>query len=66
MGSTVGHVNVSDVKKFDVLVPPIDSQLKFTEAIINLLKAELLFEKKYTEQLFNSLIQKAFTGELVA
>jgi type I restriction enzyme S subunit len=66
MGSTVGHVNVADVKKFDILVPPVQLQLKFTNAIINLISAESLFENQESDKLFDSLIQKAFKGELVA
>jgi type I restriction enzyme S subunit len=65
MGSTVGHVNVADVKKFDILVPPVQLQLKFTNAIINLISAESLFENQESDKLFDSLIQKAFNGELV-
>ncbi len=66
MGSTVGHVNVADVKKFYILVPPVQLQLKFTNAIINLISAESLFENQESDKLFDSLIQKAFKGELVA
>ncbi len=66
MGSTVGHVNVADVKKFDILVPPVQLQLKFTDKITNLISAKSLFENQESDKLFNSLIQNAFKGELVA
>lgn len=65
MGSTVGHVNVADVKKFDILVPPVQLQLKFTDVIANLISTESFFENQQTDKLFDSLIQKAFNGELV-
>jgi type I restriction enzyme S subunit len=65
MGSTVGHVNVADVKKFDILVPPVQLQLKFTDVIANLISTESFFESQQTDKLFDSLIQKAFNGELV-
>jgi len=65
MGSTVGHVNVADVKKFDILVPPVQLQLKFTDVIANLISSESFFESHQTDKLFDSLIQKAFKGELV-
>lgn len=65
MGSTVGHVNVADVKKFNILTPPLNLQIKFSESIKKLYHLETLMENKYSYKLFNSLIQKAFKGELV-
>ena len=65
MGSTVGHVNVADVKKFKIMLPPIELQKKFgdTLKIINNL-SESFNRKLFSFDLFNSLIQKAFNGQL--
>jgi type I restriction enzyme S subunit len=65
MGSTVGHVNVADVKKFNIIRPPLNLQMKFAETIKQLCNLEILMADKYSDTLFNSLIQKAFKGELV-
>src|SRR5690606_4710151 len=62
--STVGHVNVKDIKKFDIQVPPLSLQEAFAKKIelINQLKAKVNAEK--SEDLFQSLLQRAFKGEL--
>lgn len=66
MGSTVGHVNVADVKKFQILLPPLELQEKFGD-ILKLIHAQITsISKKYlSEELFQTLLQKAFKGELV-
>ena len=67
MGSTVGHVNVADVKKFQILLPPIELQRKFGD-ILKITNEiwESTNLKSFTDDLFQALIQKAFKGELVA
>jgi type I restriction enzyme S subunit len=67
MGSTVGHINVADVKKFQILLPPLELQKRFGD----ILKVTNEISKSinlnyFSEDLFNSLLQKAFKGELVA
>lgn len=59
-------INQQDVKKIQIIVPPISLQQQFAELVE---KTEALKEKqKQSEQelenLFNSLMQKAFNGEL--
>lgn len=64
-GSTVGHVNVKDIKKFKIIVPPIELQNQFTEkiALIEQQKSLAKQELQESEDLFNCLLQKAFKGD---
>lgn len=66
-GSTVGHINVSDVKTFSVLFPNLELQKKFSERISVITKSfeNILNQVKYSEILFQSLLQQAFKGDLV-
>ena len=66
-GSTVGHINVSDIKEFDVLFPDIRRQKEFSNAISILLKSINIKSEQIIlcDNLFQSLLQKAFTGELI-
>ena len=66
-GSTVGHVNVKDIKKFIIIIPPLELQNQFAErvTIIEQQKAVAQASLEKSEELFNSLLQKAFKGELV-
>jgi type I restriction enzyme S subunit len=65
-GSTVGHVNVKDIKKFKIIIPLLELQNQFAErvAIIEQQKALAQDSLEKSEELFNSLLQKAFKGEL--
>ena len=66
-GSTVGHVNVKHIKRFKIIIPPLQLQRKY-ERIISHLEILLKLNKNQEENEFscyNSLIQKAFKGELV-
>ncbi len=59
-------INQEDVKNFQVLIPPINLQQQFAKLVQ---KTEKLKEKQKEsevelENLFNSLMQKAFKGEL--
>lgn len=66
-GSTVGHVNVKDIRKFKILLPQLDIQSQFAErtVLIEQQKAQAQASLEKSEELFNSLLQKAFKGELV-
>jgi len=66
-GSTVGHLNVKDVKQFKVLIPSITEQQKFATLVekVESLRAKQKESGKELESLFNSLMQRAFSGELV-
>jgi type I restriction enzyme S subunit len=65
-GSTVGHVNVKDIKKFNVLQPPKELQDNFSEIVLKIenLKAQYQQSLQELENLYGSLSQKAFKGEL--
>ena len=65
-GSTVGHVNIKDIRKFNIIVPPFDLQNQFADRIqsIDSQKAKAQESLDKSEALFNSLLQKAFKGEL--
>jgi type I restriction enzyme S subunit len=66
-GSTVGHVNVKDIKNFKIIVPPFILQNQFADRIqlIEQQKHQAQASLQKAENLFNSLLQKAFSGELV-
>ena len=61
------QLNKDHIENFPIISPPIQSQIKFTEqlAIIEKQKAITLASLEKSEELFNSLLQKAFKGELV-
>lgn len=65
-GSTVGHVNVKDIKQFKIFVPPLNLQNQFAErvAVIEDQKQQAQLELAKSEALFQSLLQRAFKGEL--
>ena len=66
-GGTMDIVNVGIMRKIKLPVPPIALQTQFSErvAIIEQQKAIAHASLEKSEQLFNSLLQKAFKGELV-
>ena len=67
-GSTVGHVNIKDIKKFKCICPPLPLQQKFA-AIVQQVEQMRQYQqesKAHIDDLFNALMQKAFKGELVA
>jgi len=66
-GSTVKHLSVPDCKKFIIKCPPINLQNQFAEIVEKIEKQKRLAQKSLekSEQLFQSLLQKAFKGELV-
>lgn len=65
-GSTVGHVNVKDIKQFRVYNPPIELQTQFAQIIekTEALKTQYQQSLQELENLYGSLSQKAFRGEL--
>lgn len=67
-GAAITRLTIDKLKKIRVLVPPLRFQNQFEKLI---LKTETLKEKQKQseielENLFNSLMQKAFNGELVS
>ena len=53
------------IKELKIYLPPIELQNAFAKRIEKLLNQVKIVDVKKTENLFNSLIQKAFKGELV-
>ena len=67
-GNAVKDLQLGDMKKFKFIVPPITLQNQFTEIIqlIEAQKQQAQLSLAKSEALFNSLLQRAFTGELTA
>ncbi len=65
-GSTVGHVNVKDIRKFSLLNPPMKLQTKFAQIVekTEALKAHYQASLQELENLYGALSQRAFRGEL--
>ena len=65
-GGTQKFLSLGDLRKMEVPIPPIKLQNKFSERIQYIEKqkhqAQVNLEK--SEELFNSLLQRAFNGEL--
>jgi type I restriction enzyme S subunit len=66
-GSTVGHINVKDIKKFKLIVAPLGLQNQFAERVqaIEEQKTQAQASLVKAEELFASLLQKSLKGELV-
>ncbi|WP_271855622.1 restriction endonuclease subunit S [Patiriisocius marinus] len=65
-GAAIKRYTISKMKKFDLIVPPIELQNQFAEkiALIEQQKALAKQELQESEDLFNCLLQKAFKGAL--
>ena len=61
-------INQGDVQSFTVALPPIDYQNKFARRLseIRLVRSMCLESKAVVDEAFNSLMQRAFNGELSA
>ena len=66
VGATSKHLNVKELREMSLPVPPIDLQNQFAERIqsIEAQKQLALASLEKSEALFNSLLQRAFKGEL--
>ncbi len=67
-GVGVKHLHLTDLRKLDVISPPIELQNQFAERIeaIEKQKQQAQANLEKSEALFNSLLQRAFKGELTA
>lgn len=67
-GSTVKGIRSKELAKIKIPLPPIELQNQFAEriAIIEKQKQQVQTNLENSEALFNSLLQRAFTGELTA
>lgn len=63
---TQPNLNIAIMKNFDLIVPPIKIQEKFEKSLNVIVKQKSFAEACLlrSEELFNSLLQKAFNGEL--
>ncbi|MBZ9631247.1 restriction endonuclease subunit S [Salegentibacter sp. LM13S] len=66
-GSAIKNLLLSEMKRFQIITPPIKLQSQFADKISLLEKQKELAkqELKESEDLFQALLQKAFKGELV-
>ncbi|WP_029406962.1 restriction endonuclease subunit S [Thiomicrorhabdus sp. Milos-T2] len=66
-GAAVPQLTASQLKSFEVMVPPKTEQIKFEQIVkkVEALKAKMQTSETEIEHLAKSLSQKAFRGELV-
>ncbi len=66
-GATFGEISKSGVSKIKIPLPPISLQQKFASIVekVEKIKEKQKGSKEQIEELFNSLMQRAFKGELV-
>lgn len=66
-GATFGEVSKSNVAKLKIPLPPLDLQKKFSSVVehVERLKEKQNKGKERIDEMFNSLMQKAFGGELI-
>ena len=64
----MANINAEEFKSIKVYIPPIELQNHFAEMVENIEKQKELLSKSLAEleTNFNSLMQRAFRGELVA
>jgi len=65
--TTVPHISPNDIKSYQLIIPPLNLQNKFS-VFIKVLEEQKQHNKEKSQQfddLFNTLLQKAFKGELV-
>ena len=67
-GSTIKNVSLKTMREFPIPLPPITLQNQFADriALIEKQKQQAQASLEQSNNLFNSLLQKAFTGELTA
>lgn len=65
-GVGVKHLHLTDIRKLSIISPPIQLQKQFAErvAVIEAQKQQAQLELAKSEELFQSLLQRAFKGEL--
>jgi type I restriction enzyme S subunit len=65
--ATIAHLTGEKLKLIPIPVPPIELQNKYRDAVLELNKQKELFAKSqlFSENMFDSLLQQAFKGELV-
>ena len=66
-GAIFKSINVSKLKSVQILLPPLSEQLRYNVLVKNVesLRAKQTESENELDNLFNSLMQRAFRGELV-
>jgi type I restriction enzyme S subunit len=62
---TIQHFSLEKFRKLKIITPPINLQLEFAKSLANIKHQVDVVNSGDNISLFNSLIQKAFNGELV-
>ena len=65
--STISGINQAGLKRVEIILPPIDIQRRFREVYGKVGELKIRYELEHlkeSENLFNSLLQRAFRGEL--
>ena len=67
-GNAIKDLQLGDMKKFKILLPPIELQNQFADSVqaIEAQKAQAQASLAQAEDLFNSLLQRSFKGELTS
>jgi type I restriction enzyme S subunit len=67
-GSSQKNLLLGDIKRFGVIVPPNPKQQRFAALVekVDLLRVKQRQSGRELENLFQSLMQRAFRGELVS
>lgn len=67
-GATRQALNFDQISKFQIPMPPVQLQSKFSKIVeqVEVMREEQEKAKQEVENLFNVIMQKALTGELVA
>jgi type I restriction enzyme S subunit len=65
-GSASPHINVADIKKFSIFFPPLSMQQNYSIVVkkIDVMKEKFQNFSLISDQIFNSITQHAFRGEL--
>lgn len=66
-GSAIQNLLLSEMRRFKIIIPPLELQNQFAERVAVIEEQKAIAQKSLekSEELFNSLLQKAFKGELV-
>jgi type I restriction enzyme, S subunit len=67
-GSTIKNVSLKSMRNFPIPYPPLNLQLEFSKLMknIEIQRFALLKSLQSSDNLFNTLLQRAFKGELVS
>ena len=70
-GGNQPNLNLTKIKEWDILIPPLDEQIQIVNQVNDIFKATDNVEKRYNmtnayvDSLEQSILFKAFRGELV-